>query len=68
MKTIIASLFALSLTACMSMQPSGPYNPITAQCEYEANIATVNIRDPIMGGVQSALLYNQCVQIRSALK
>lgn len=66
MKTIIASIAILTLTACTSIQPAGPYNPITAQCEYEADIAIANIQNPITAGVQKGQLYQRCVQIRSA--
>lgn len=67
MKTIITIALTLTLAACAGA-PQGPYNPIAAQCEYEADIAIAGIVNPIMAGVQKGQLMNRCMQIRSVAK
>lgn len=66
MKTAFA-LFVVVLSSC-SVQPTGPYDPIAAQCEYEADVAISGIQNPIAAGVQKGQLFSQCMRIRNAAK
>ena len=61
MKLIITIALSALLTACAAPVYQ---DPIAAQCDYESDVATANINNPIMAGMQKVQMFNKCVQIR----
>ena len=65
MRTLAVVVLLLSLDGCAA-PPSGPVDPIVAQCRYEVEIAVQPIANPLYAGVRAAELMNMCVTARRA--
>ncbi len=62
MKKAILFLLISSVQGCATIDQ--PYDPVYAQCDYEASIATGAIQNPIAQGLQKGQLIRQCLIIR----